>query len=85
VACHLQPAGGHAPYRGCRRRLVVHGHRRASSRRRRASVLDVTLGVNGCYAVQSSPGAVGPLYVDGATGTPFINPLYAFDGCLGTP
>ena len=50
-----------------------------------ANVLDVTLRANGCYEVQSPPGAVGALYVNDNQGKPFINPLYAFDGCLGTP
>ena len=50
-----------------------------------ASVLDVTLKANGCYEVQSLPGAVGALYVNDDQGRAFINPLYAFDGCFGTP
>jgi ABC-2 type transport system permease protein len=50
-----------------------------------ASVLDVTFKANGCYQVQSPPGAVGTLYVNNDKGRPFINPLFAFDGCLGTP
>jgi ABC-2 type transport system permease protein len=49
-----------------------------------ASVLDVTLKTNGCYEVQSPPGAVGALYVNDDNGRAFINPLYAFDGCIGT-
>ena len=48
------------------------------------TTLDVTLKPNGCYQVQSSPGAVGALYVNDDHGKPFLNPLYAFDGCLGT-
>jgi ABC-2 type transport system permease protein len=48
------------------------------------TILDLTLKPNGCYQVQSSPGAVGALYVNDDHGKPFINPLYAFDGCLGT-
>jgi ABC-2 type transport system permease protein len=50
-----------------------------------ANVLDVTLKANGCYQVQSPPGAVGTLYVNNDKGRPFLNPLFAFDGCLGTP
>jgi ABC-2 type transport system permease protein len=50
-----------------------------------ANVLDVTLKANGCYEVQSPPGAVGALYVNDDHGRAFINPLYAFDGCFGTP
>ena len=50
-----------------------------------ASVLDVTLKTNGCYEVQAPPGAVGALYVNDDQGRAFINPLYAFDGCFGTP
>lgn len=49
------------------------------------TTLDVTLKANGCYQVQSPPGAVGTLYVNDNKGRPFLNPLYAFDGCLGTP
>ncbi|MCW2540703.1 MAG: hypothetical protein JWN95_2428 [Frankiales bacterium] len=49
-----------------------------------ASVLDVTLKTNGCYEVQSPPGAVGALYLNDNRGRAFINPLYAFDGCFGT-
>jgi ABC-2 type transport system permease protein len=50
-----------------------------------ATVLDVTLNANGCYQVQAPSGAVGALYVNDDQGRAFINPLYAFDGCLGTP
>jgi hypothetical protein len=49
------------------------------------NVLDVTLKANGCYDVQSPPGAVGALYVTDDRGHTFLNPLFAFDGCLGTP
>jgi ABC-2 type transport system permease protein len=49
------------------------------------TTLDVTLEANGCYQVQSPPGAVGALYITNQHGKTFINPLYAFDGCLGTP
>lgn len=49
------------------------------------TTLDVTLKPNGCYQVQSSPGAVGALYITNLRGRSFINPLYAFDGCFGTP
>jgi ABC-2 type transport system permease protein len=50
-----------------------------------AATLDVTLKANGCYDVQSPPGAVGALRVTDDSGQLFTNPLYAFDGCLGTP
>ena len=50
-----------------------------------SNVLDVTVKANGCYDVQSPPGAVGALYVNDDKGKPFLNPLYTFDGCLGTP
>jgi ABC-2 type transport system permease protein len=50
-----------------------------------SNVLDVTVKANGCYTVQSPPGAVGALYVNDDKGKPFLNPIYAFDGCLGTP
>lgn len=49
------------------------------------NALDVNLKSNGCYAVQSPPGAVGPLYVTDDRGHIFLNPLFAFNGCLGTP
>jgi ABC-2 type transport system permease protein len=49
------------------------------------NVLDVTLKANGCYDVQSPPGAVGSLNVTDDRGHTFLNPLFAFDGCLGTP
>jgi ABC-2 type transport system permease protein len=49
------------------------------------NVLDVNLKANGCYEVQSPPGAVGPLYITNPRGRTFLNPLFAFDGCLGTP
>lgn len=50
-----------------------------------ATTLDVTLKANGCYEAQSPPGAVGALYVNNQQGKPFLNPLFAFDGCFGTP
>jgi ABC-2 type transport system permease protein len=49
------------------------------------TVLDVSLKANGCFTAQASPGAVGPLYVNDEDGEKFINPMYAFDGCLGNP
>lgn len=49
------------------------------------NTLDVTLKSNGCYEVQSPPGAVGAQYVINNRGTSFRNPLFAFDGCLDTP
>jgi ABC-2 type transport system permease protein len=49
-----------------------------------ASVLDVTLKANGCYDVQSPPGAVGALFGNDDKGKSFMNPLFAFDGCFGT-
>ncbi|WP_189934599.1 hypothetical protein [Streptomyces sulfonofaciens] len=45
----------------------------------------MTLQANGCYDVQSPPGAVGALRVTDESGRLFTSPLYAFDGCLGTP
>lgn len=50
-----------------------------------ATILDVDVKADGCYSVQSPPGAVGALKVVDDRGTSFINPLYAFDGCLGSP
>jgi ABC-2 type transport system permease protein len=50
-----------------------------------ATTLDVTLKANGCYEAESPPGAVGALYVNNQWGKPFLNPLFAFDGCFGTP
>lgn len=50
-----------------------------------ATTLDVNLKANGCYEAQSPPGSVGALYVNNDKGKPFINPLFAFDGCFGTP
>jgi hypothetical protein len=50
-----------------------------------ATTLDVTLKANGCYEAESPPGAVGALYVNNERGKPFLNPLFAFDGCFGTP
>lgn len=47
--------------------------------------VDVELRANGCYQAASPPEDVGALYVSDNRGTTFINPLYAFDGCLGTP
>ena len=50
-----------------------------------ATTLDVNLKANGCYEAQSPPGSVGALYVNNDKGKAFINPLFAFDGCFGTP
>ena len=50
-----------------------------------ATTLDVNLKANGCYEAQSPPGSVGALYVNDDKGKSFINPLFAFDGCFGTP
>jgi ABC-2 type transport system permease protein len=44
-----------------------------------------TLKATGCYKVQFPPGAVGPLHVTDDHERTFRNPLFAFDGCLGTP
>ena len=49
-----------------------------------ANTLDVTLNANGCYTVQSPPGAVGALYVNDDRGKSFVNPLFSFEGCFGT-
>jgi ABC-2 type transport system permease protein len=49
------------------------------------TMLEVNLKANGCYEVQAPAGAVGGLYVTSRSGRRFLNPLYAFDGCLGTP
>jgi ABC-2 type transport system permease protein len=49
------------------------------------TTLDVTVRATGCYEAESPPGAVGALYINSTKGKSFINPLYAFDGCLGTP
>jgi ABC-2 type transport system permease protein len=45
---------------------------------------DVTLKPNGCYTAEAGA-AFGALLVANAQGKPFINPVYAFDGCFGTP
>jgi ABC-2 type transport system permease protein len=50
-----------------------------------ANTLDVTFRANGCYTAASPPGAVGALYITNNHGKQIINPLFAFDGCLGTP
>jgi hypothetical protein len=49
------------------------------------TILDVTLMATGCYQVQAPAGAVGGVYVNDNTGQSFLNPLFGFDGCLGTP
>lgn len=45
---------------------------------------DVTLKPDGCYTAETGM-TLGALLVNNARGKPFINPVYAFDGCLGTP
>jgi ABC-2 type transport system permease protein len=45
---------------------------------------DVTLKPDGCYTAEAGM-ALGALLVDNEQGKSFINPVYAFDGCLGTP
>jgi ABC-2 type transport system permease protein len=47
--------------------------------------VDVEVRANGCYAVQAPPAAVGALHGISTKGQAYLNPLYAFDGCLGTP
>lgn len=49
------------------------------------TTVDVDLKPDGCYEAQSPPGSVGALYIDSSNGNAVINPLYAFDGCFGTP
>lgn len=49
------------------------------------TILDVTLKATGCYQVQAPAGAVGSLYLNDKNGQSFLNPLFGFDGCLGTP
>jgi ABC-2 type transport system permease protein len=46
--------------------------------------LDVSLHANGCYTADAPPTAVGSVRLIDNFGRPFTNPLYAFDGCLGT-
>jgi ABC-2 type transport system permease protein len=45
---------------------------------------DVSLRANGCYTAQGPPSIIGPLRIRDLRGRPFLNPLYAFDGCFGT-
>jgi len=45
---------------------------------------DVTLKPNGCYSAEAGA-AFGALLINNEQGKPFINPVYAFDGCFGTP
>ena len=45
---------------------------------------DVSLKPNGCYTAEAGA-AFGALLVGNEQGKPFINPVYAFDGCFGTP
>jgi ABC-2 type transport system permease protein len=45
---------------------------------------DVTLKPNGCYSAEAGS-AFGPLLLTDQRGRAFINPVYAFDGCFGTP
>jgi ABC-2 type transport system permease protein len=47
-------------------------------------ILDVTLKANGCYTAEAGS-ALGALLMNSWQGKTFINPLYAFDGCFGTP
>jgi ABC-2 type transport system permease protein len=49
------------------------------------TTVDVELEADGCYRVQAQPGVFGGLYLYDINGRRYINPLYAFDGCLGTP
>jgi ABC-2 type transport system permease protein len=45
---------------------------------------DVTLKPDGCYTAEAGM-TLGALLVNNEQGKPFINPVYAFDGCFGTP
>jgi hypothetical protein len=45
---------------------------------------DVALKANGCYTAETGM-TLGALLVNNERGKPFINPVYAFDGCFGTP
>lgn len=45
---------------------------------------DVALKPNGCYTAEAGS-AFGPLLINNEQGKAFINPVYAFDGCFGTP
>jgi hypothetical protein len=45
--------------------------------------VDVEVKANGCFEVQAPPAAVGPLNGTDKQGRAYLNPLYAFDGCLG--
>jgi ABC-2 type transport system permease protein len=45
---------------------------------------DVTLKADGCYTAAAGL-AYGPLLINNERGQAFINPVYAFDGCFGTP
>jgi hypothetical protein len=45
---------------------------------------DVTLKPDGCYTAETGM-TLGALLVGNKQGKPFINPVYAFDGCFGTP
>lgn len=45
---------------------------------------DVTLKPDGCYSADAGA-AYGALLIPGEHGRAFINPVYAFDGCFGTP
>ncbi|HWG03255.1 MAG TPA: ABC transporter permease subunit [Trebonia sp.] len=47
-------------------------------------ILDVTLKANGCYTAEAGS-SLGALLLRSYAGKTYINPLYAFDGCLGTP
>ncbi|GAA4155664.1 ABC transporter permease [Gryllotalpicola daejeonensis] len=47
--------------------------------------VDLEVRANGCYTVQAPPAAVGALHGTDPKGRSYLNPLYAFDGCLGTP
>lgn len=49
-----------------------------------AVTFDVTLKPDGCYTAEAGS-SFGALLVTNQQGRPFINPVYAFDGCFGTP
>lgn len=47
-------------------------------------ILDVSLKASGCYTAEAGS-TLGALLMRSYQGRTFINPLYAFDGCFGTP
>ena len=47
--------------------------------------LDVSVHANGCYTAQAPASLVGQQRLRDVNGSSFVNPVYAFEGCLGTP